>query len=79
MADVRRVADGLDIAVAQGAHQPMTRSPQLVADETGIAQSMLGEVGVALGSEVEPEVLSAAQGIGTLSTNAARSDMRCAW
>jgi phosphate transport system permease protein len=59
MSDVRRVADGLDTAIAAGA---------LTADEVRDmsttatdVRARLGEVGVALGSEVSAEVLAAAQ------------------
>ena len=59
MSDVRRVAEGLDLAVGQGV---------LAADEaraldttTTDLRELLGGVGVALGSEVAPEVLAAAQ------------------
>lgn len=59
MSDVRRIADGLDVAVDQGA---------MTEDEARNAQSeftdlreRLGEVGVALGSNVEAATLVAAQ------------------
>lgn len=59
MSDVKRVADGLDAAIAQGV---MTAGDalQLNADTTDM-RALLGQVGVALGSEVDPLVLSAAQ------------------
>ena len=59
MADVRRVAEGLDTAVAAGA---MTgdEARALRTDE-GSVRELLAGVGVALGSEVTPEVLQAAQ------------------
>lgn len=59
MADVRRVAQGLDVAVARGA-----LSPQEAVDirtETASVREVLARVGVALGAEVTPEVLQAAQ------------------
>ncbi len=59
MSDVQRVADGLDIAVAQGALSE-DAAGALAAGSTDI-RALLGEVGVALGSEVAPEVLAAAQ------------------
>ncbi|TMV08555.1 phosphate ABC transporter permease subunit PstC [Ruegeria sediminis] len=59
MSDVRRVADGLDEAVEQGALTP-SEARQLDAEATDI-RARLGEVGVALGSDVRPEVLRAAQ------------------
>ncbi|WP_372604286.1 phosphate ABC transporter permease subunit PstC [Actibacterium sp.] len=59
MADVRRVAEGLDLAVAQGG---------MSADEARNVQAgvsdlrgRLGEIGIALGSDVQPEILRAAQ------------------
>ncbi|WP_224823681.1 phosphate ABC transporter permease subunit PstC [Cognatishimia sp. MH4019] len=59
MSDVRRVADGLDTAVAAGA---MTEDEaQTVSTETTDVRERLGAVGVALGSNVEPFVLRAAQ------------------
>jgi phosphate transport system permease protein len=59
MADVRRVAGGLDTAVAQGA---MT-DDEAATISTGSSnvREILAAVGVALGSNVSPEVLSAAQ------------------
>ncbi|ABV93276.1 phosphate transport system permease protein [Dinoroseobacter shibae DFL 12 = DSM 16493] len=59
MSDVRRIADGLDAAVAQGS---MTDEDarSLRADATDIRQ-VLGTVGVALGSDVDPATLRAAQ------------------
>ena len=58
-ADVRRVAAGLDTAVAQGA---MTEDQaESVRTEFGSVRDRLAAVGVALGSEVTPEVLAAAQ------------------
>ncbi len=58
MSDVRRVAEGLDTAVAQGA---MTaREARDLDTGTSDIRARLGEVGVALGAEVRPEVLAAA-------------------
>lgn len=59
MSDVRRVAEGLDIAVAQGA-MTEDEAAGLVSGESDV-RGRLGEVGVALGSDVRTEVLSAAQ------------------
>ncbi|MEK0163510.1 phosphate ABC transporter permease subunit PstC [Phaeobacter sp. JH18-32] len=59
MSDVRRLADGLDQAVAQGLLSP-DEARSLDSGETDI-RARLGDIGVALGSEVRPEVLSAAQ------------------
>jgi len=67
MADVRRVAEGLDLAVDQGV---MTQddAQRVRAEFTDIRQR-LGDVGVALGSNVEPFVLRAAQQYRALSAS----------
>lgn len=59
MADVRRVAEGLDVAVAQGA----LSDADVAAIDAGATdvRAALAEVGVALGGEVSPEVLDAAR------------------
>jgi phosphate transport system permease protein len=59
MADVRRVAAGLDVAVARGA-MTENEAAQLRA-EFGSVRDRLAEAGVALGAEVTPQVLQAAQ------------------
>ena len=65
MSDVRRVADGLDTAVEQGA---MTRAEAAALNtETSDVRARLGGVGVALGSSVSPEVLKGAQLYRTLN------------
>ncbi len=65
MSDVRRVADGLDVAVAQGA---MTRDEAAaINSETTDVRESLGKVGVALGSDVSAEVLGGAQLYRTLN------------
>jgi phosphate transport system permease protein len=59
MADVRRVADGLDTAVAAGA---MTEDEAgMIRTEFTNVRDRLASVGVALGSDVSPAVLAAAQ------------------
>ena len=59
MSDVRRVADGLDTAVAQGVMtEEMARS---ISSETTNIRERLGEVGVALGSDVDSATMTAAQ------------------
>ncbi len=65
MADVRRVAEGLDVAVAEGA---MSRdaAADVRADFTNVRER-LASVGVALGSNVSQSVLNAAQRYRTLS------------
>ncbi|GAA3875725.1 phosphate ABC transporter permease subunit PstC [Celeribacter arenosi] len=59
MSDVRRVAQGLDLAVDTGA---LSKEGAVnLSAETDNVRSILGEVGVALGSDVESYVLQAAQ------------------
>ncbi|EAQ44763.1 phosphate ABC transporter, permease protein [Roseobacter sp. MED193] len=66
MSDVRRLAEGLDQAVEQNV---MTTAETLALDaSTTDVRELLGTVGVALGSEVRPEVLSAAQSYRQLSS-----------
>jgi phosphate transport system permease protein len=59
MADVRRVAAGLDAAVAQGSMSAQDAANLMV--ESGSVRARLAAVGVALGAEVTPQVLAAAQ------------------
>ncbi len=59
MSDVRRVADGLDLAVAQGAM--IEEEAQSIRTEFTNVREKLAEVGVALGSDVTATVLRAAQ------------------
>lgn len=64
-ADVRRVAAGLDVAVARGA---LTEDQaDRIRTEFGSIRDRLADVGVALGSEVTPEVLQAAQDYRAMS------------
>lgn len=59
MADVRRVAAGLEVAVAKGA---LTEAQaNRIRTEFGSVRDRLASVGVALGAEVTPQVLQAAQ------------------
>jgi len=59
MTDVRRVAEGLDVAVAQGA---MTRDAAATMNvEATNVREELAAVGVALGSDVDANTLNAAQ------------------
>jgi phosphate transport system permease protein len=59
MADVRRIADGLDRAVALKALSET--DIENLRQDTATVRSRLAEVGVALGSDVKPEVFAAAQ------------------
>lgn len=63
--DVRRVAAGLDVAVAQGALSE--NDADNIRTEFGSVRDRLAAVGVALGSEVTPPVLAAAQNYRELS------------
>ncbi|WP_412554702.1 phosphate ABC transporter permease subunit PstC [Shimia sp. MIT1388] len=59
MSDVRRVADGLNTAIAGGA---MSLAEVEAMDATVVdVRARLGELGVALGQDVRPEVLAAAK------------------
>lgn len=59
MSDVRRVADGLDTAVGNGV---MGRDEALnLNTDTTDVRATLAKLGIALGSDVKPEVLNAAQ------------------
>jgi phosphate transport system permease protein len=66
MSDVRRVADGLDLAVEQGA---LSRDEaRMIRTEFTNIRERLGSIGVALGDDVTPEVLRAAQRYRSLQT-----------
>lgn len=56
ISDVRRLADGLDTAVAKG-----MIAPDAANVINGDIRAQLGAAGVALGAEVKPEILLAAQ------------------
>ncbi|WP_299420601.1 phosphate ABC transporter permease subunit PstC [uncultured Shimia sp.] len=59
MSDVRRVADGLNTAISGGA---MSLAEVEAMDATVVdVRARLGELGVALGQDVRPEVLAAAK------------------
>lgn len=60
MADVRRVAEGLDVAVARGALSSV-EAIDIRSDGTDSIRAILASVGVALGANVTPEVLEASQ------------------
>ncbi|MEM6479692.1 MAG: phosphate ABC transporter permease family protein, partial [Pseudomonadota bacterium] len=59
MSDVRRVADGLDLAVAGGA-MSVEQAESMRTDFNDV-RARLGEIGVALGSDVDQSILRAAQ------------------
>ena len=67
MSDVQRVADGIDVAVAQGT---LTKADarDLDVNSTDI-RAQLAEVGVALGSDVQAPVLKAAQAYRDMSSS----------
>ncbi|MGL4310537.1 MAG: phosphate ABC transporter permease family protein, partial [Paracoccaceae bacterium] len=68
MGDVRRLAAGLDAVVGQGA---MTNEDATGVVADGALRKRLADAGVALGSEVTPEVLTAAQDYRALSRKGA--------
>ncbi|MBL9053030.1 MAG: phosphate ABC transporter permease subunit PstC, partial [Tabrizicola sp.] len=77
MDDVRRVADGLDRAVARGvmsAKEAAAFGTDPAAD-TSLLHDRLGEVGVALGSDIAPETLTAAQRYRDLAGTGAMARM----
>lgn len=59
MRDVRRIAEGLERAVAQGVMTPDQANSETLS--TTSLRQRLGDLGVALGRDVQPEVLAAAQ------------------
>ena len=59
MSDVRRVSDGLDLLETAGGMS--SESVASLSATDGDVRQMLAEVGVALGSDVQPETLAAAQ------------------
>lgn len=66
MSDVRRVSDGLTLLSRSGT---MTEADiAAMSSETTDVRARLGEVGIALGSDVDPAVLRAAQSYRTLAT-----------
>ncbi|WOI57223.1 phosphate ABC transporter permease subunit PstC [Palleronia sp. LCG004] len=66
MSDVRRLAYGLESAIEQGVLSAQEVSELQV--DPGAIRSVLGQAGVALGSEVSEPVLRAAQGYRTMSS-----------
>ena len=65
MSDVRRVAEGLNTAIAAGAIG--AQEAATLTTDAGDLRARLGAVGVALGSDVGPEVLAAAQSYRALA------------
>lgn len=74
MADVRRVAEGLDVAVTQGALSS-EEAVNIRTGEDASIRDVLASVGVALGANVTPQVLEASQAyrasanVGSLTRN----------
>ncbi len=65
MSDVRRIANGLDLAIEQGLmDRDAARDIQV---EVTDLRERLGQVGVAIGSEISPEILKAAQSYRVLT------------
>ncbi|WP_417670661.1 phosphate ABC transporter permease subunit PstC [Roseibium sp.] len=69
LSDVRRVADGLDLAVGTGALSA-SDAQSLTSTGTDI-RALLGSVGVALGADVSEETLDAAQRYRSMSSSGA--------
>ena len=69
MGDVSRVASGLDQAVEQGA-MTADEATNLRSEFTDV-RARLGELGIALGADVKPEVLKAAQALRIKQNTAA--------
>jgi len=61
MDDVRRLAEGLDRAVAKGVMTPEEADTLGTATDIDQLKSRLGQVGVALGSDIAPQSVDAAQ------------------
>ncbi|MEM9350281.1 MAG: phosphate ABC transporter permease family protein, partial [Pseudomonadota bacterium] len=59
MSDIRRVADGLDIAVSEGVIS--SEVARNIRTDFSDVRARLGEVGVALGSDVDQNILRSAQ------------------
>ena len=68
MSDVRRVAGGLDAAVAAGS---MTAKEADDLAATADVRAKLADIGVALGADVSPEILAAAQSYRGMTATAA--------
>ena len=75
MADVRRVAGGIDTALEQ---RKISRDDlAALSTETTDVRALLGSVGVALGADVKPEVFQAAKDYRVMTrTGSARHDGR---
>lgn len=65
LSDVRRLANGLDVLAASGTLS-LAETRRLDSTTTDI-RALLGDVGIALGADVIPEILSAAQDYRMLS------------
>jgi phosphate transport system permease protein len=68
MSDVRRIAQGLDALVVQNI---MTaQEAQALRVDTMDVRALLGQVGIALGSDVQPNILEAAKAYGAMQDHA---------
>ncbi len=67
MSDVRRVADGIGLAIKAGLLDE-GEAAELIGD--GALRDRLGKVGIALGSDIAPEVLVAAERLRALNASA---------
>ena len=68
MSDVRRVAGGLDAAVAAGS---MSAKDAVDLAATANVRAKLADIGVALGADVSPEILAASQSYREITATAA--------
>ena len=68
MSDVRRVAGGLDAAVAAGS---MSAKDAVDLAATADVRAKLADIGVALGADVSPEILAASQSYREITATAA--------
>ena len=77
MSEIRRLADGLDMAVERGA---MTADQaNAIRTELTDVRTRLGDAGIALGSNVTPDVLRIAQHYRVSSIRDRQSDAHRVW
>ncbi|WP_438960210.1 phosphate ABC transporter permease subunit PstC [Nereida sp.] len=69
MGDVQRIANGLDTAVAEGALS--SDAAAVLSTGADDIRGILGSVGVALGAEVDPAILKAAQNYRAMQSSGA--------
>lgn len=69
MTEIRRLADGINTGIERGAFT--TAEAATLTTESGTIRDRLAEVGVALGADVQPQVLTAAQSFRSLAATGA--------